>query len=88
MCLFVCVFSWFVCGTAAIHQCSPLSLWHLDRLYHHVEFILLYCCLIAFSALTLLVGRQEGHPACKKLSGGVLAWLSVWSEVLTCICPS
>jgi len=30
----------------------------------------------AFSALTLLVGRQEGHPACKKLSGGVLAWLS------------
>jgi len=22
--------------------------------------------LCAFSALTLLVGRQEGHPACKK----------------------
>jgi len=35
----------------------------------------------AFSALTLLVGWQEGHQACKKLSGGVLAWLSVWSEV-------
>jgi len=33
--------------------------------------------------LTLLVGRQEGHPACKKLSSGVLAWLSVWSKVLT-----
>ena len=30
----------------------------------------------ASSALTLLVGRQEGHPACKKLSGGMLAWLS------------
>jgi len=27
---------------------------------------------VSFSALTLLVGRQEGHPACKKLSGGVL----------------
>jgi len=26
-----------------------------------------------FSALTLLVGWQEGHPACKKLSGGLLA---------------
>ena len=39
----------------------------------------------AFSALTLLVGRQEGHPACKKLSSRVLAWLSVWSEVQTCI---
>ena len=25
---------------------------------------------IAFSALMLLVGRQEGHPACKKQSGG------------------
>jgi len=24
----------------------------------------------AFSALMLLVGWQEGHPACKKLSGG------------------
>ena len=42
----------------------------------------------AFSALTLLVGLQEGHPACKKQSGGVLAWLSVWSEVQTCIWPS
>jgi len=29
------------------------------------------------SALTLLVGWQEGHLACKNLSGGVLAWLSV-----------
>ena len=43
---------------------------------------------IAFSALTLLVGRQEGHPACKKLSSEVLAWLSVWSEVQTCIWSS
>jgi len=42
----------------------------------------------AFSALTLLVGQQEGHMACKKLSGGVLAWLSVWSKVQACIWPS
>jgi len=40
---------------------------------------------VAFSALTLLVGQQQGHLACKKLSGGVLAWLSVCSEVQTCI---
>jgi len=32
---------------------------------------------IAFSAWTLLAGQHEGHPACNKLSGGVLAWLSV-----------
>ena len=57
----------------------------------NVNSVLVYkllSVLVAFSALTLLVGRQEGHPACKKLSGGVLAWLSVWSEVQTCICPS
>ena len=51
---------------------------------------LVYACIsrIAFSALTLLVERQEGHPACKKLSGGVLVWLSVWSEVQTCMWSS
>jgi len=37
--------------------------------------------LYAFSALTLLVGRQEEHPACKKLSDEVLTWLSVCSKV-------
>jgi len=30
----------------------------------------------AFSALMLLVGRQEGRLACKKLSGGVHGYLS------------
>ena len=31
----------------------------------------------SFSALMLLAGRQEEHPACKMLSDEVLAWLSV-----------
>jgi len=67
-----------------------------------VSYMLLSCCNVvlfvyvcivisihcAFSALTLLVGWQKGHPICKKLSGGVLAWLSVWSKVQTCIWPS
>ena len=43
------------------------------------------CIYYAFSSVTLLVGQQEGHPACKKQSGGVLAWLSVWSKVQTWI---
>jgi len=30
----------------------------------------------------------ERASTCKKLSGGVLAWLSVWSEVQTCTRPS
>jgi len=48
----------------------------------YVELTVQIC---AFSALTLFVGQQEGHPACKKQSGVVLVWLSVWSEVQTCI---
>ena len=43
---------------------------------------------ISHEGSMLLVGRQEGHSACKKQSGGVLAWLSVWGEVQTCIWPS
>jgi len=31
----------------------------------------------------LLVGGRKGIRPVKKLSGGVLAWLSIWSEVLT-----
>ena len=53
-----------------------------------LKIFVVVCVLFAFSALMLLVGRQEGHPACKKLSGGVLAWLSVWCEMQTCIWPS
>jgi len=37
--------------------------------------------IIAFSALTLLVGHQEEQLACKKWSDEVLAWLFVRSEV-------
>ena len=60
------------------------------RYLEHVQSwcVVTVCVMKAFSALTLLVGRQEGHPACRNLSGGVLAWLSVWSEMQTCIWPS
>ena len=61
--------------TSTLLQCTMLTMlqvqWHIFHTLQHS---------LAFSALTLLVGRQEGHPACKKLlSGVVLAWLSVWS---------
>ena len=35
----------------------------------------------AFSALTLLVGCQEGHPARKNLTDEVLVWLSSLSLI-------
>jgi len=50
--------------------------------------IITYLQLSAFSALMLLFGQQEGHLACKKLSGEMLLWLSVWGEVQICIWPS
>ena len=34
------------------------------------------------------LGDRKGIRPVKQLSGGVLAWLSVWSEVQTCIRPS
>jgi len=63
----------------------PITVYKSDNL---INFVGYYAFYYAFIAVTLLVGWQEGHPACKKLSGGVLAWLSVWSEMQTCIWPS
>jgi len=55
-----------------------------------VIYLQRFCIKAAFGALALLlVGRPEGHPACKNLRGEVLAWLSVWSEVqMICIWSS
>jgi len=82
----------YVCLTRSIlppawHQLQFLFIYFLCIIMY-ISFHIAVYTYIAFSALTLLVGRQEGHPACKKLSGGVLAWLSVWSKVQTCIWPS
>ena len=66
--------------------------WHHSAWYLHLtpRYLCSTCiCLQCFEPLTLWVGQQEGNPVCKKLSGGrVLAWLSVYSEVQTCIWPS
>jgi len=43
--------------------------WSMGVLEGHHNFYT-HECMHAFSALMLLVGRQEGHPACEKLSGG------------------
>ena len=63
------------------HQCICTRVcWSLT------SFVLITFVTLAFSALTLLVGRQEGHPARKNLSDEVLSSLSVWSKVqMICI---
>ena len=87
---FVKLTMWNWCTAWTIMCClfwHIISCWILNFFYCVLHAIG-YFRFSAFSALTLLVGQQEGHPACKKLNGGVLVWLSVWSEVQTCIWPS
>jgi len=62
-------------------QIRSHDFWRCINLYVYV-----YAC-NAFSALTLLVGRQDGHPSCRKQSV-LRVWLSVWSKVQTCIWSS
>ena len=66
---------------------TPFELfdWYLDiKVSRYISILclmpsVLWCC--------WLVDRKGIRPV-KKLSGGVLAWSSVWSEVQTCIWPS
>ena len=61
-----CTWSWLHVFCSSRNENSSLSgKWTVG-----LESVLLLYCIVAFSALTLLVGWQEGHPACKKLSGG------------------
>jgi len=74
---------WKVCGTVSQY----FAAWWLHNWLYYLWVF--YWYLLAFSALKLLVGRQEEHLACKKLSDEVLAWLSVWIEVqMICIWSS
>ena len=69
--------AWYVLCCFFVYVCWPWC-----------NFFPLLCQSVLSVLCAPLVGRQEGHPVCKKLSCGVLAWLSVWSEVKTCILPS
>ena len=85
---------WPVCGVTQISDAWTHLLSFVEQHSHPLALYLCLCSngyflgISAFSALMLSAGRHKGHPACKKLSGGVLAWLSVWSKVQTCIWPS
>ena len=73
-----------------------LELINQVKLIYHFIFLLTWYLHCMFCEKKLLpsvlwhcsLGGRKGIQPVKKLSGGVLAWLSVWSEVLTCIWPS
>jgi len=87
----VCL-SYFVCcaSTTTVPFCTLSSCVHVIQLSYLLVIYLFFVLWVkyAFSALTLFVGRQERHLACKNLSSGMLAWLFAWSEMQTCIWPS
>jgi len=76
------------CCKQIIYIQQPVSLKEGSQNSMIIEFTVKLAEELAFSALTLLVGQQEGHLAWKKLSGGVLAWLCVWVKIQICIWPS
>ena len=77
--------------TPAVNQLLSLEqlafLSRLKPLCHFSKFLNVHCCCyiyFSFSALTLLVGWQEGHPACKKTEwwgAGVVICLELGADL-------
>jgi len=78
--MFIVVLDYIICIVKVFHQLNAIFKVfdsHCVCLVYNSAYAERY----AFSALTLLVGWQEGHLACKKLSGRMLAWLCVWVQI-------
>ena len=64
-----------------LKACFPVGCYYITAItvfivFYHSRLLLLFADhSFAFSASTLLVGWQEGHPACKKWDGGGGHWL-------------
>ena len=73
-------------------QCDEIILivtWCKMGLFRNIKKNLLGCPPQLPSVLwRCWLGGRKGIRPVKKLSGGVLAWLSVWSKMQTCIWPS
>jgi len=67
---------------------TVLSKYVSNNIYKALADTCLQCfCLQCCDAVGWAAGRASGLYV-KKLSDGVLAWLSDWSEVQTCVWPS
>ena len=65
---------WFVTLLTCLNSLS-----HFNCFFPFVVPPVLWCCWL---------GGRKGIQPVKNLSGGMLAWLFVWSEVQTCMWPS
>jgi len=77
------------------YQRSPTASKHWRQFYQSIIIFLLVTDKVGDRSVWIIVsmskswlGGRKGIRPAKKLSGGVLVWLSVWSEVQTCIWPS
>jgi len=63
-----------------VHLCMLFNMFlrygYLPESFLESVIVPAFSAFFAFSALTLLVGRQEGHPACKNLRG-LWGWATV-----------
>ena len=72
----------------AVRPWTRLWHWNYNREHHNIMFC--YWMFIEMPSVLwrCWLGGRKGIWPVKNLSGGVLAWLSVWSKVQTCIWPS
>jgi len=71
-------FTYKMAAKISCHRCGTKLRRCHPILYYTLPSVL-WCCWF---------GGRKGIRPVKNLSGGVLAWLSVWSEMQTCIWPS
>ena len=59
-------------------------------IFNFVNVLSFYWCINCLPSVLwrCWLGGRKGIRPVKNLSGGVLAWLSIWSEMQTCIWPS
>jgi len=69
---------------APIHQISQTTHVSSSECDLSVSISVINFAVVFFSALTLLVERQEGHPACKKTEWWDVG-VVVWDEMQTCM---
>ena len=81
-----------MCPVFVLTGCNQLyAVSYVGSRYHYCDY--LFTVVIALTGCPVLshcwlCGRKGIWPVKKLLSVGVLAWLSDWSEVKTCIRPS
>ena len=73
--------------SSVVHRCTSLS-FKFVRPTPSADYSPRFCSTPTSVLWRCWLGGRKGIWPVKKLSGGVLAWLSVWSEVQTCIWPS